>query len=73
MIQIRNVPAPIHRAAKARAASEGLTLSEFALQALQRAVETPTLEELARRMEDLPPVTLPRPAAEYIREERDGR
>lgn len=71
MIRIRNVPDEIHRAAKSRAAREGLTLSEFALQALRRAVETPTLHELAARIDALPPVELSRPAAEWIRQERD--
>ena len=71
MIQIRNVPDEIHRAAKARAARQGLTLSEFALQALQRAVETPTLRELADRIDALPTIDLEPPAAELIRDERN--
>jgi plasmid stability protein len=36
MIQIRNVPDGLHRRAKARAALLGVTLSDFALLALER-------------------------------------
>lgn len=73
MIQIRNVPDDLHRAAKARAALEGLTLSDLALRALEREMSTPTLEEIEARIDALPPVELSRPAAEWIREERDVR
>lgn len=73
MVQIRNVPDELHRRAKARAALEGLSLSEFALRGLQRAVERPTLAELAARVRRLPPVDGCPSAAEVIREERDGR
>lgn len=73
MIQIRNVPDDLHRAAKARAAMLGLTLSDLALQALEREMATPTWEEMAARIAALPPVELEKPAAEWIREDRDSR
>lgn len=73
MIQIRNVPDDLHRAAKARAALEGLTLSELALRALRREMEMPTLDEVLARIDALAPVDLSRPAADWIREERDAR
>ena len=73
MIQIRNVPDALHRKAKARAALEGRTLSDFALEALERAVETPTMAEIRARLRELPPVELPETAAEAVREERDAR
>jgi antitoxin FitA len=73
MIQIRNVPDDIHRAAKARAATRGLTLSELALQALERELSRPTPAELAARIRALEPVPDAPSAADLIREERDAR
>lgn len=73
MIQIRNVPDATHRAAKARAALEGMTLSDFALRALEREVERPTVAELAARIRLLPDVETNLPAATLVREERDAR
>lgn len=73
MIQIRNVPDDLHRRAKARAALEGATLSDFAMEALRRAVEQPTMAEVAARIRELPPVECSPPAAELVREERDAR
>lgn len=49
MIQIRNVPDELHREAKARAAREGMSLSEFLLREVERALATPPIEELLAR------------------------
>ncbi len=73
MIQIRNVPDDLHRRAKARAALEGLTLSDLALRALRNEVETLTFDEVVTRVRELGPVYGAPPAAEILREERDGR
>lgn len=73
MIQIRNVPVEVHRKAKARAALEGLTLSDFALRALERELARPTVGELAARIRALEPVADAPAAARIIREEREGR
>ena len=73
MIQIRNVPDGVHRAAKARAALEGLTLSDFALAALQEAVTQPTLAEIGARIRLLEPVEGSPPIADLVRAERDAR
>jgi len=73
MIQIRNVPDQVHRAAKARAAMEGLTLSDFALAALREAVERPTVAEISARIRLLEPVEDPPTMAEMVRAERDAR
>jgi predicted nucleic acid-binding protein len=45
-LQIRNVPDDIHRRLKGRAALEGRSLSEYALQELVRALERPTRQAL---------------------------
>lgn len=73
MIQIRNVPTPVHRAAKARAALEGLSLSEFALRALASEIERPTMAEIAARVRLLPEVAPDCSVATMVREERDNR
>jgi antitoxin FitA len=73
MIQIRNVPEDLHRRAKARAALEGLTLSDLALRALEKEVETLTFDEVVARVRELGPVYGAPPAAEILREERDRR
>ena len=49
MIQIRNVPEELHRRLKARAALEGVTLSELALNELSRAMSAPSPKELSEK------------------------
>ena len=73
MIQIRNVPEDVHRRAKARAALEGVTLSDLALRALRREVEEMTLDEIVARVRELGPVYETPPAADLVREDRDSR
>jgi plasmid stability protein len=46
MIQIRNVPESLHREAKACAAREGLSLSDYAKRALEREIGRVSVEEL---------------------------
>ena len=73
MIQLRNVPDGLHRTLKARAALEGVSLSDYLLEEIRRAAERPTLLDLQDRLKRRAPVS-PRPApAEAIRSERDGR
>lgn len=73
MIQIRNVPDDLHRQAKARAALEGITLSDLALRALRREVDTLTFDEVVARVRELGPVYGAPPASEILREERERR
>jgi antitoxin FitA len=70
MVQIRNVPSDWHRELKARAALEGMSLSEYLLGELRHALDRPTLEEIRRRLASRHP-TRPRPsAAAAVRAER---
>lgn len=71
MIQIRNVPESLHREAKARAAREGLTLSDYAKRALEREVGRVSVDELWARIRELGPVDGDIDAAAMIREGRD--
>ena len=56
MIQLRNVPDELHRLLKARAALEGLSLSEYLLAEIRRSAERPTLRELRERLHQRTPV-----------------
>ena len=69
-IQIRNVPEPIHRRLKVRAAACGKSLSEYLLHEIRWLAERPTPEEMLARLKSRDPVTLSRPVAEIIAEER---
>ncbi len=73
MIQIRNVPEDLHRRLKAKAAMEGLSLSELLLREAASVAERPGITELRARLAALPPVTTDISAAEVIRAERDRR
>jgi plasmid stability protein len=73
MIQIRNVPDPLHRRLKARAALAGMSLSDFLLREIQLVAERPTLDELRTRLEKRTPVKPSEPPAEAVRAERERR
>jgi plasmid stability protein len=73
MIQLRNVPADLHRRLKARAALAGMSLSDYLLAEVRRVAEQPTIEELWERIRRRAPVELRSDPAELIREERDRR
>lgn len=73
MVQVRNVPADLHRRLKARAAIEGLTMSDFVLREVRKALERPTRAELLERLRAAPVRRLRRPAADVLRAERETR
>lgn len=73
MIQIRNVPADLHRRLKSRAALAGMTLSDYLLREIRRVAERPSVEELRARLHaraaERPSVSPTR----ALRAERDAR
>lgn len=71
MIQLRNVPDDLHRKLKARAATAGMTLSDFLIREAKLIADRPTNEEMIARLRALPPVKLKTSAAKIIREMRD--
>jgi hypothetical protein len=73
MIQLRHVPDELHRKLKARAALEGLTLSDYLLREVQRAAERPTPAELRQRLAQRPPAVPRVSPARAIRAERERR
>ncbi|MEO7135169.1 MAG: PIN domain-containing protein [Vicinamibacterales bacterium] len=46
MVQIRNVPSDFHRRLKARAAIEGMSMSDFILREVGKALDRPTRQEV---------------------------
>jgi plasmid stability protein len=50
MIQIRDVPDDVHRTLKMRAASAGMSLSDYVKSDLEAAAALPTLEEIDARV-----------------------
>ncbi|HYN03758.1 MAG TPA: hypothetical protein VE359_15020 [Vicinamibacteria bacterium] len=73
MVQIRNVPPEVHRRLKARAAIEGLSMSDYVLREIRKALDQPTRQEVLERLRARPARHLRRSAAEVIRAERDSR
>lgn len=71
MIQLRNVPDDLHRKLKARAAQEGMSLSDYLLAEIQKTAERPTVSELRKRLHRRMPVNPQVPPAEAIRAERE--
>jgi antitoxin FitA len=72
-IQIRNVPDDLHRTLKARAAKEGMSLSEYLLREVVELAASPTLAEMTERIRSRPMIRSKVPAAELIREAREER
>jgi plasmid stability protein len=70
-IQIRNVPPELHRKLKARAASTGMTLSDYLLSELRPIAELPTLAEWVAGVRSGPLYDLEVDTAEVIREARE--
>lgn len=72
MVQIRNMPDGVHSRLKAKAAAEGISLSEYLLREVTKLADGLTLEEALERARLRGPVK-PGPAPEeMIRELRDS-
>ena len=73
MIQLRHVPDDLHRKLKAKAALEGLSLSEYLIREVQNAAERPTLAELRQRVASRSMVITRVSPAKAVRTERERR
>ncbi len=73
MIQIRNVPDPMHRELKARAARAGMTLSDYLMDLIRQAATRPELDVLIGRVRERSRVYPEETPAEAVRAERDAR
>jgi len=66
MIQIRNIPGKL----KARAATEGMSLSDYLLSEMRTLAAQPTWREYRERLHERAPVRVRRSPASLIRSER---
>lgn len=73
MIQLRHVPDDLHRKLKARAALEGLSLSDYLLKEVERAASYPSPAELRERLASRTPFIPRVPPAKAVRDERERR
>jgi len=73
MIQLRHVPDDLHRKLKARAAIEGMSLSDYIIREIRQLAEKPTMSEMMERLARRKPVVLKTSPVEILRELRDGR
>jgi len=71
LVQIRDVPEPVHRVLKARAAASGMSFSEYLRAVLARTAERPTPDELAARIRARGPVARDESSARSVRRLRD--
>ena len=70
-VQIRNVPVPVHRTLKARAAHAGLSLSDYLLDQIRELAAVPTPDEMRERLARLSIEDPAESSADAIRAERD--
>lgn len=73
MIQLRNVPDPLHRMLKARAAMAGMSLSDYLLAEIKEIAERPTLAELRQRLHKRQPLAVELDTARLVQQEREAR
>jgi len=71
LVQIRDLPEPVHRRLKARAAASGTSLSEYLRTVLSREAARPTPEELAERVAARGWVELAEPSEVSVRRLRE--
>jgi len=73
MIQVRNVPDVLHRSLKVRAATVGMSLSDYLLGELREIAARPTLAEFRERLHTRKPLPVAIDTARLIHEERAAR
>jgi len=73
MIQLRHVPDSLHRQLKARAAIEGMSLSDFLIREARKIAERPTMDEIRTRLAAQAPTPLKTSIAKALRDELDHR
>lgn len=73
MIQVREVPEQVHSILKARAARDGMSLSDYIKRELEHISERPTMREWLDLTQKMKPIPSKRTGAAIIRELRDAR
>lgn len=73
-IQIREVSDETHRALKARAAADGMSMSEYLKRMIERELKRPDWASMVRRMEAMEPIDIGGDElVQMVREERESR
>lgn len=72
-IQIREIPEETHRALKARAAAEGISMSDYLKRLIERDLKRPDWASIRAQLATMEPIELSVSTAQIIREEREGR
>lgn len=73
MLQVRNVPDPVHVELRRRAAREGMSLSAFVLRELERLTQRPPVDEVLARAAARGGRLSLLDAADAVRAEREAR
>lgn len=73
MLQVRNVPDEVHSTLKARAAREGMSLSDYVKRELERTAERPSMQEWLERTRQVKSLSRKKSPAQVVRELRDRR
>jgi antitoxin FitA len=73
MVQIRGVSDNVHSTLKARAAREGMSLSDFIKRELERTAERPSMQEWLESTRRVRPISSKTSPAQMIRDLRDSR
>jgi plasmid stability protein len=71
LLQVRDVPDDVHRKLKARAALEGVSLSEYVRGVLARTASRPSPAELAARIKARGSAELSEPSETIVRSIRE--
>jgi antitoxin FitA len=72
-LQIRDIGAAQHRKLKVRAASRGISMTDYVKALLERDLSKPSHAELIERAKKLTQVELGNTTVEFLREDRDNR
>ena len=73
MVQIRNVPVEFHRRLKARAAIEGMSMSDYILREVKKSLDRPSRADVFARIRERKTPKLRVDVARLIRDGRDAR
>jgi plasmid stability protein len=73
MIQVRDVPEDVHSTLKARAAREGMSLSDYIKRELEQSAERPSMREWLELTQKMKPIQSKRSGAQAVRELRDAQ
>ena len=73
MIQIRDVPDRLHKVLTAKAATAGMSLSDYIKKELEKSAARWTWEEVEEHLQSLPPILFSEDPVEILRKSREQR